>query len=176
MFSKLRENYKLSNVLVRIAFVLTFLFANWQQFLGTASNITAYFPYELPTSARLLVAISAALLFGVILMFILPFVINVFLNAMRNYNIPRAEYNLLVYAFFSIGNLTLGILQLVNLFTPILLVWGGVIFPFAVFVICAFFFYRLTVKLYFNDVTEIYYFRAIIVEYAFLAVILGVIL
>ena len=34
MFNKLRANYSLSNVLIRILFVLTFVFCNWQEFLG----------------------------------------------------------------------------------------------------------------------------------------------
>lgn len=177
MFSKLRENYNLSNVLLRIAFVLTFLFATWQQFLGTLAIMDfSALGVTLNDTAKLLVAILSSLILGSIIMFLLPFFVNIFLNAIRNVNIPRAEYRLIVYAFFVMGFFAVGLLNLINLFTPIFLVWGGVLFPFLVYVAGAIGFYQVTAKLYFNDVTQIYYFRGLIIAYVILGIMLGVIL
>ena len=43
MFNKLRANYSLSNVLIRILFVLTFVFCNWQEFLGVVVSMNGVF-------------------------------------------------------------------------------------------------------------------------------------
>lgn len=177
MFGKLRENYNLSNVLLRVAYVLTFMFATWRRFLGTLALIDfAALGAQLTDSLKLATALLSSALLGVILMFLTPVLINVFLNYMRNVNIPRAEYKLIAYAFFVLGFFALGVLDLVNVFTPILLTWSGVLFPFLVYVACAIGFYQVTAKLYFNDVTQIYYFKGLVVAYVILGVVLGVIL
>jgi len=178
MFNKLRENYKLSNVLLRIAFVLSFIFANWQQFLGVTSLVSRLTLYgiDIPSTLQLLIAFMSALLVGVVLMFLLPVFVNLFLNVIRNYTVPRAEYKLLAYAFFVMGNFALGLLNLINIFTPVFLVWGGILFPFLTFTVCAALFYRVTAKLYFNDVTVGNYFRGLMIAYTMLAILLGVIL
>ena len=124
----------------------------------------------------IVVSVFSSLLIGVVLMFIVPLIANVFLNVSRLYNVPRAEYGLIVQLFFVLYYLVCGLLSLVNLFTPILLTWGGEIFPFVVATGCVIWFYAVTKKLYFNDVTAWYYFRNLAIAYFVVALVFGVLL
>jgi len=177
LFNKLRANYSLSNVLIRILFVLTFVFCNWQEFLGVVVSMNGVFAsggVAFSGSVKLFLALMSAALLGTILMFVVPLLANLFLNVAKIYSVPRAEYCLLVHLFCSIGFLICGLLNLINLFTPVLLVWGGVIFPFAVAAGCSFAFYKVTAKLYFNDVTVVNYFKYSLIAFAVLAFLLEV--
>ena len=82
MFSKLRANYKLSNVLIRIAFVLTYVLYSWQNTLTTTRMMITMYGAMLymPDAYIFVIAIFASLLIGVALMFLVPFVASFFLN------------------------------------------------------------------------------------------------
>ena len=163
MFNKLRSNYNLSNVLIRILFVLMFVFCNWQSYLGVAYNMNLGAitggAINLNGVSILILSLFSSAVMGVILVFLIPFLANVFLNAAKIYSIPRAEYRLLVLLFFTIRYFITGLLNLINLITPVFLVWGGVLFPFIAAVGCYVAFYFVTAKLYFNDVTVVNYFK-----------------
>ena len=177
MFSKLRANYSLSNVLVRIFFVLAVVFATWQDMLGAAnyyavsgwSNAiiqmgdTQGVLLRLNGSVKLVIALTSSALCGVVLMFLTPFIAGLFLNISKIYSVPRAEYCLLVNLYCSIGFFACGLLNLINLITPVFMVWGGVIFPFIVTLACFISFYSVTSKLYFNDVTKVHYFKCLLI-------------
>ena len=135
---------------------------------GSALNISETY--------ALVVAIFASLLIGVALMFIVPFIANLFLNFSRFYSVPRAEYRLLVQLFFTLYYFVCGVLSLVHLFTPIFLTWGEKLFPFVVGTGCVIWFYAVTKKLYFNDVTAWYYFRNLAIVYFVFALVFGVVL
>lgn len=167
MIAKLRSNFNLSNVLARILFVLTFVFANWQTSLSATMLVFG--------QTNLWIALAADLLLGVAFMFLLPVLVNFALNMVRIYSVPRAEYCLLAHAFFSLGYLILGVLNLVNLFTPVMLVWGRILFPMISSLIAAMLFYRVTAKLYFNDVTVVYYFKMFAVVYLVILFVLEVV-
>lgn len=179
MFNKLRSNYKLSRVLVRIAFVLAYMFCNWQAGLLAATQTCDLLLYTSGinlTAWCVPIALVAQMLIGAVLMFIVPFLANTFLNASRFYNVPRAEYGLLALLFFTIYYLICGALKSLNLITPLLLVWGGILFPVLVSLGCTVWFYRVTAKLYFNDVTAPFYFRNLAIVYLICAAVFGVIL
>ena len=166
MIEKLRRNFNLANVLVRILLVVTFVFANWQSFLAATVLVLGY--------SNLLIGLISVFLVGVALSFIIPLVINLVLNWARIFSVPRAEFCLIGTAFFALGMLICGLFNLVHLFTPLFLVWGAVIFPFVSVTVAMLCFYKVTASLYFNDVTRVYYFKVYLIVYAILAVILGV--
>ena len=178
MFSKLRSNFRLSNVLVRIAFVLAYVLYSWQNILATAQMVQSMYGTMLNASDAyvLLIAFFAALLIGVVLVFIVPLVANVFLNISRFYNVPRAEYGLITLMFFALFYFVCGLLSLVNLVTPLLLTWGEKMFTFIVATGCVIWFYAVTKKLYFNDATSQYYFRNMAIVYFVFAFVFGVLL
>ena len=124
----------------------------------------------------LIVSIFSSLFIGVVLMFLVPFVANVFLNFSRFYNVPRAEYSLIVLLFFALYYLVCGVLSLVHLFTPLLLTWGEKLFQFITATGCVIWFYAVTKKLYFNDVTARFYFRNLAIVYFVVAIVFGVVL
>lgn len=167
MFNKLRANYNLSNILVKIFFVLAVMLSTWQTSLG----ILYYaFPAELASvlsglnsAAKLAIALLSSGIIGVILMFITPFFANLFLNACKIYSVPRAEYCLIVNLYCAIGFFINGLLNLINLITPIFMVWGGVIFPVVITIGCFISFYFVTSKMYFNDVTQVYYYKCLLI-------------
>lgn len=178
MINKLRSNYKLSNVLVRIFFVLTYMFYSWYNNLNGAFFALQYLNsmgnYALGQQSMLYLALGTSFIGGVILVFLVPIVVNWYLNFSRFYNIPRAEYCLIALLFCTFYFTVCGALNLTHLFTPLLLTWGTVIFPVVVSLGCIIGFYRVTVKLYFNDVTEVYYFRSVAVLYLVITAVVTV--
>ncbi len=173
MFAKLRSNYNLCNVLVRILFVLTFVFANWQSCISSATIVELYTSSSFG-SLKIYYALFSGAVLGTIVMFLLPVVVNWVLNWMKIYSVPRAEYCLLVHAFFALGYFICGVLNLVNLFTTYLIVWGRVLFPLISSLVAAILLYRVTSKLYFNDVTRVHYFRMFATAYLVVMFILEV--
>ena len=179
MFSKLRSNYKLSNILVRIAFVLAYVLYSWQTSLSVTEMTIAQMSYlgtgNFSEAYTLVMSLFVSASLGVGLMFLLPLLARTFLNVSRFYNVPHAEYTLLAHVFFTLYFVVCGALRLVNVFTPLLLVWGEVLFPVVVGTACAIWFYAVTSKLYFNDVTKPFYFRNMAIVY-FVCVVVGVVL
>lgn len=167
MFSKLKANYNLSNILVRVFFVLAVILSIWQSMLGTVYymylGVSADLLAQLSGSAKLVIALMSSMIVGVALMFITPFLAGLFLNVCKIYTVPRAEYCLLVNLYCAIGFFINGLLNLINLITPIFMVWGGVIFPFIITLGCFISFYIVTSKMYFNDVTKVHYFKCLLV-------------
>ncbi len=178
MINKLRQNYQLSNVLIRMAFVLTYVFYAWHEYIASAyvvSNLNGV-TVALNDSVIVATAILASLLLGIVLMFLVPVVTNLFLNTSRFYNVPRAEYALLAHSFCTLYFLFCGVLKLTYFVTPLLYNWGGVLFPFFTSLGCLIWFYHVTSKLYFNDLTRPYYFRNMAIVYFVLALVLEVLL
>lgn len=175
MFSKLKANYNLSNVLVRVFFVLAVVLATWQSMLGTV-----YYAYFGPTqemlaqfnaSFKLVIALMSSTVAGVLLMFVTPYIAQLFLNVTKIYSVPRAEFCLLVNLYCGIGFFLVGMLNLINLITPIFMVWGGVLFPIIVTIGCFASFYIVTSKMYFNDVTKVHYFKCLLIVFAIVIVL-----
>ena len=178
MFTKLRTNYKLSNVLVRVAFVLTYVLYSWQNILATTQIALSMYGsrLNLPDTYVFVVAIFTTGLIGVAWMFLVPLIVKFFLNFSNFYSVPRAEYTLIVHLFFTLYYLACGLLSIVHLFTPLLLTWGAELFPFVVGTGCVIGFYAVTSKLYFNDATVQYYFRNLAIVYFVFAFVFGVVL
>lgn len=179
MFSKLRQNYRLSNILVRILFVLGYIFYSWQDSLVSV-QLSMYqlnaMGIALTSAQELLVALMTSTLLGVGLMFLVPWLASVFLNMSKFYAVPHSEYRLLVHVFFTLFYFVCGALKLVNIFTPLLLTWGATLFPFLVSLGCVIWFYSVTSNLYFNDVTKPFYFRNMAILYFVCAFVFGVLL
>lgn len=176
MFSKLRSNYNLANVLIRIAFVLAYVLYSWQASLAVATVMLDDFALPVSGTYNLVVALLTSALLGVIVMFLVPVISNAFLNFSRFYTVPRAEYALLTHLFFTIYFAICGVLRLINLFTPLFLVWGDVLFPLLSSLGCIIWFYAVTAKLYFNEQTKPYYFRNLALTYVVLIVVAEVLL
>lgn len=153
MLTFFRKNYNLSNIMARVLFVAAYVFSRWQSGLSATLLLLG--------KTNWLLAIASLLLIGVILMVLLPLVVDVLLGVARIYTVPKAEYNLLALIFCGLGFLLLGLLNLVNLFTPLLLTWGGILFPLVSTLAAAVGFYAVTSKLYFNDLTRAHYFKVL---------------
>ena len=177
MIEKLRSNYKLSNVLVRIALALSYVLYSWQTSLAVSSLMLGQM-IDMPVTGayNLFIALMTSALLGVAIMFLVPLISRLFLHYSQFYSVPRAEYGLLTMLFVALYFAICGILKLINLFTPILLVWGEILFPILVSLGCAIMFYRVTAKLYFNNQTKPYYFRSLLVTYVIMMVIAEVLL
>lgn len=172
LFEKLKTNYQLSNMIVRILFVVGFTFCNWQDLLISVNLVGE--GMGLPASATIPTVLLSGIFMGLLLNFCVPFVVNAILNISRIYNVPRHEYVLLAMLFFDIGFFACGVLNLVNLITPVFMVWGSILFPLIVSCGCVIGFYKVTSKLYFNVVTRQLYFRSLAIAYLVTVVVLGV--
>ena len=174
LINKLRANYNLANVLIRILFVLAYVLYSWQTSLSVAALMLGQWTGVSNYSVWLSIMTSAVL--GVIIMLLLPLVTNVFLHYSRFYTVPRAEYSLIAMLFFALYFAVCGALKLINLATPILLIWGEVIFPVVVSLGCVIWFYHVTSNLYFNNQTKPFYFRNLATTYAILIIVAEVLL
>ena len=172
LIEKLKTNFQLSNMIVRILFVVGFVFSNWQDLLISVHLVSE--SMALPSGTIIPMMLLTVIILGVILNLLVPFTINLALNFLRLYNVPRHEYILIAMMFFDIGFFACGILNLVNLFTPILMTWGSVLFPLITSCGCMLGFYKVTSKLYFNEVTRQHYFKYLAIIYIACAVIMGV--
>ena len=172
MFNKLRANYRLSSVLVRVALVLAFVLYSWQNSLSVASLVVGQMTGQTFSGYyNLLIALMTSALLGAIVMALMPLVCNLFLNYSRFYSVPRAEFSLLALLFLTIYYAICGALKLINLVTPLLIVWGEILFPVIVSLGCIVWFYSVTAKLYFNNQTKPYYFKSLAIAYVILIVI-----
>lgn len=175
MFNKLKANYNLSNVLVRIFYVLAVVLSTWQTSLGTlyysylglAANVVS----QLNGAGKLVIALLSSSIIGVMLMFITPVISGWFLSVSKIYTVPRAEFCLLVNLYCAIAFFINGLLNLINLITPVFMVWGSVLYPIIITVGCFVSFYFVTSKMYFNDVTKVHYFKCLLVVFAIVAVL-----
>ncbi|MCH5160190.1 MAG: hypothetical protein J1F66_05045 [Clostridiales bacterium] len=172
MINKLRANYNLSNVLIRIFLVLAYVLYSWQ----TSLAVTTLMLERMVGGYNLWLALLTSALLGAIIMVIVPFISNIFLNYSHFYTVPRAEYGLLTMLFIALYFAICGLLKLINLITPILLVWGEILFPVLVSLGCVIWFYSVTANLYFNNQTKPYYFRNIAITYLVLIIVAEVLL
>lgn len=165
MINKLRQNYSLSLWIVRLAFVATFVLANWRQ---SAMILTMMMGMN-----NIVIALLSCLLSAVIALVIYPFIINLLLNLFSIYCVPRAEYVLLALIYTSLAQLIAGLLGCIQFFTPVVATWGAVLFRFIGATVAMILFYKKTAELYFNHQTRVHYFRNVAIVY-FVAMILGV--
>lgn len=168
MLNKLKQNYRLANVLSRVLFVAAYVFATWQRYLQASFLIIA--------EQNLLVALLASALVGVVAQFIVPLLVKMFLNMSRIHSVPVAEYCILALLYFSAAMAASGAVCLVGWFVPVASVWLGVLAPVAATLVVGFLFFRRTSALYFNDVTAVVYAKSYFVAWVILLVIVGVIL
>lgn len=173
LINKLKTDYRLSNMIVRILFVVGFVFCSWQDLLMSTTLVAS--TTSLPSGMIIPTMLLTGIIMGTIFTLIIPFVINLLLNFLRIYNVPRHEYVLIALVFFDIGFFACGILNLVNLITPLFVVWGSILFPLIVSLGCMIGFYKVTANMYFNDVTRQRYFKNLAVIYIVLVFVLGVI-
>lgn len=162
MFNKLKANYNLSNTLVRTFYVLAVVLSTWQTSLG-AVYMAGMLPSGLSGAVKLVIALLASAIVGVILMFVTTMLTKLFLNVSKIYSVPRTEYCLLVNLYCAVGFFINGLLKLINLITPVFMVWGAVIYPFIITLGCFVSFYLVTSKRYFNDVTQVHYFKCLLI-------------
>ena len=160
-------------MLIRILFVLSYVLYGWQTSLAVATLMFGQYSIGY---YNLGIALASSMLLGAVIMLIVPFISNIFLNYSRFYTVPRAEYGLLTILFISIYFAICGALKLINLFTPLLLVWGEILFPVLVSLGCVIWFYSVTAKLYFNNQTKPYYFRNLSIAYVILIIVAEVLL
>ena len=168
MFSKLKSNYRLANILARALFVVAFMFASWRRFFEAS--------YIVMKHSDLLLALVAAGLFGIVLQFLIPVVCGLFLNFARNQTVPVAEFCIFAYLYFAAGMATTGAILLVAWFVPTTMVWLEMIAPVFCTLLFGFLFFLRTSKLYFNDVTVVGYAKSFAVAAVLLVVLCGVML
>ena len=81
LFEKLKTNYQLSNMIVRILFVVGFTFCNWQDLLISVNLVGE--GMGLPASATIPTVLLSGIFMGLLLNFCVPFVVNAILNISR---------------------------------------------------------------------------------------------
>ncbi len=152
MIKQLRQNYSLSRVLVHALYVLCSILAMWHDVF---SLLNAYI-YCTPWIV-LLVTVFCSFIVSLIV----PFVTKLLLRLFRFYNVLYSEFSLIVLAFMAINNLLIGLAGIPNFFTPTYYIWQVCLVNFVISAICTLIFYKVTAKLYFNEVTRVHYFKIV---------------
>ena len=133
-------------------------------------------PMLVSTLVAMPLSLLSAAIMGVILQFIVPALVNVFINLSKIHSLPFAEYCVVVFLFLSASMLLCGAINLFAWFFPAAAVWITTLSPIVVTLGVGFAFFKVTAKLYFNDVTTVTYARSCVVAVAVLLVVLGVLL
>lgn len=178
MIQKLRQNYRLSNTLSILAFVVAYIFCSWQMLIYACNQAYLQLGFTFVQGSKgafVVASIFCGGIIGLVLSILVYYAANIALNFAHIYNIPRAEYGMLLRLYFALGLALCGVLKIVNYFTPLFLVWGDVLFPFVSLTVIGWLFYKRTADLYFNSATLPNYFKTCIIAYA-VFVVLGVIL
>lgn len=176
MIEKLRQNYRLSNLLARLLFVATVTFALFWKCLPVAGVVSDIGGQTIPENLIVPSCVIASLLVAVAVHFLVPLACNLFLNVSRIHCVPAAEYVLLAFVCCSAGFLLRGLFALLAYFVPNVSNWVNGLAPFVLTLASGALFYKITAKMYFNDVTVVPYFKNFSVALIALAVVLGVIL
>ncbi|MEG1528081.1 MAG: hypothetical protein RR248_04435 [Clostridia bacterium] len=156
MIEKLREKYALSAWLIRIAFVVTYVFAFWYDTCGIVDYMSMIF---VDFTASLWYVPLVAVVTGICMLGILMIMVSVIINFCRLYYLPKAEFTLIVTAFFVLRHLIMGVLKLLYYITPIIHIWGQLLIPLIATLICAILFYKTVKKLYLNNLNEPHFFK-----------------
>ncbi len=175
MLNKLRQNYRLSNMLARVLFIVTMTFSLSWRFCAQIPVLGLYLT-DIDSSMLVPACIFSAMLVAVIAHFLVPLACNIFLTYSRIHSVPIAEYVVLAFACCSCGFLISGAFNALAYFVPSLSVWiSGLVQPI-VMLACLILFYFVTERLYFNDVTAATYFKSYAVLTLVIVVIAGVLL
>ncbi len=161
--NKIRSNYLASAIIIRLLFVVTFIFANWQLALSACVMV-------LGTTSVAVVLLSLAILTAMITVLI-PVITNVLLNAYGIHTVPRQEYILIVFLSFSAGCFVNGALNLLIMAMPFAGSWIIILSRFLGNVLSWILLYSVTSRLYFNDANRKYYFKGMAIMFFVFAVV-----
>ncbi|MEG2014434.1 MAG: hypothetical protein RR086_01765 [Clostridia bacterium] len=167
MIEKLRKNYQLVNVLSYLCCILFFCLSQWYYLFGQINYIALAFNFVCTKWMAILIIV----LEGAIITLLLSPISSVILNLSRIYFVPRAEFGVLVRLSVTSMFMALSLFNLTFLFSPVVLIWGLLLYKLVLGVGAGIGFYLVTSKLYCNTATKPYYFKVlsivIIVYFAF---------
>ena len=166
MIAKIRNNFKLANVLSKTLLVCTFVLASWKDAAGALSLVFSCAPW---TSTILLSLFAAGIV--VVVAHFLP---SLYLQLAKIYTVPKSEFSLFSTLAFATYYLVLALFNLIYFVAPTLIVWGSILFPTISVIGVGLCFYLVTSKLYFNDLTRPFYFASLSIIVIVLAVLGGV--
>lgn len=167
MLEKLKNNYGLSIWLARTAYVLLYVFVSWRT---SFSLLNAFFE-ESGFASNVWLMLLLALITGIVSLLLVHFLTGFVLNMMRFFFLPRQEFTLLVVIFLALKNLILGALNCLYFITPVIGIWGELIFPVIAFLISGVLFYMTVEKYYLNSKTAPIFFKALIIIFCVLSVL-----
>ncbi len=170
LLNKLRKNFISADIIVRVMLVLCYAFASWRMVYQTLLYSQFSDFAVIQGSSAVLVAVLSALIYGVLVQFIATWVSSVFVNV-SGFALPRAEYGFWVKLFVAAYYFVLGCLDIINLFTPVAIVWLSTVVSFIVFTACSAGFYFVTKKVYFNSENAARYFCKVSIVYVIFAVL-----
>lgn len=167
MLEKLKNNYGLSIWLSRAAYVLLYIFAMWRTSSGLLSALASGNNF----TANIWLVLLLSLVTGIISLFLIHFLTGLVLNLLRFFFLPLQEFTLLAVIFLALKNLILGVLNCLYFITPVIGVWGDLIFPVLAFLVSGILFYFTVEKYYLNNKTAPIFFRALIILFCVLSVL-----
>lgn len=160
MLEKLKTHYGLTLWLVRLLFCVTYVFGCWYDIKTSCYSATIYYGIGM-TSVWLCLLVG--ILSAIIWLVILNVLVRMLLRALSIYGLPSNEFAVVVTFFFSFYYLLLGLFYLFALITPVILVWGQILFPVVSTLIASMLFFFAIRKLYLNTTTSPRMFKYVLV-------------
>ncbi|MDD3831907.1 MAG: hypothetical protein PHW00_04565 [Clostridia bacterium] len=173
MIQRLRNNYTLSKWLARILYVLCYTFGNWQLLKSSVISVvqTNNAVMSTPMYASFWLVLLTGILSGVVALLILNLLLVILLNVTHVYYLPRSEFATVITGIVAIKHLLLGILNCLYFITPLISVWGGLLFECLGVTVMFALIYIVSRKLYLTNQTAPFFFKSLLVLYSIFIVI-----
>ena len=165
MITKLRANFKLTNILSKALLVLAYTLACWKDSAGALTLLIGC----APISATFLCCLFS----GGIVAVVAHYLPRLYLKISKIYTFDPSEFSFFATLAWTAYYLLFALFKLIYLVAPTFIVWGGVIFPVISVLLAGLAFYVVTSKLYLNDLTRPYYFATLAFLVIGLAVLAG---
>ncbi|MEG1711239.1 MAG: hypothetical protein RR054_02570 [Clostridia bacterium] len=159
---KIRNNYNLSQWIVRIIYIISVVFAEWFNLNSIVRLINTQ--YSLILNPYWLYVIIFGIIESIVALVFLRFAIKGIKFFGRFYTLPESECTFLLVLACIIANIAAGVMRLSYLITPLVFVWGKYLFGILSGFPAMLWFFGKLKKYYINEQTA---------QYMFLWIMLG---
>lgn len=154
---KLKLNYGKTVIVIRLLFVVSFIFANIYNLLGVGNLLKQ--TMDINGAALLISVLISAMLTALLISLIVRPILGVILGLAKIYYLPVYEVSAVALLCMTLSNGILAILNATFFITPVIVPWGLILFSFISSTITVLLFFKIMKKNYLNSTNAPYFFK-----------------